>query len=115
MTLAVMPQLLGLMACHGDQPGTDRVFVSDEVRNLVHVVDGQTGRAEGELRTGGRPRGIALSRDGETLYVAASNADRIEAWSAGELRQERVYRAGSDPERFALTPDGSALLVANED
>jgi PQQ-dependent catabolism-associated beta-propeller protein len=106
---------LSLTGCHGAQPGPDRVFVSDEAGNVVRVLDGLTGREEGTLHTGARPRGLAVSPDGATLYVAASTANRIEAWGTRNLQRHRLYFAGSDPERFALSPDGRSLVIANED
>lgn len=104
-----------LAACHGTaKPGPDEVFVSDE-RGVVHMVDGASGRIEGKLQTGKRPRGMALSADGKTLYVAASDANRIEAWDTHLKQRTRLYDAGSDPERFALSPDGRSFYAANED
>jgi PQQ-dependent catabolism-associated beta-propeller protein len=93
----------------------DIVFVSNEGSNLVNVVDGATGRIEGQLATGPRPRGMAFSPDRKTLYVAASNANRIEAWDVHSRSRVAAYASGSDPERFAVSPDGSTMYVANED
>jgi len=73
------------------------------------------GKDEGRLVTGPRPRGMALSADGRTLYVAASNANRIEGWDTRSRRRIATYASGSDPERFAVSPDGAALYIANED
>ena len=118
MRLAGLPGLLPvLLASCAAAPETDPdlVLVSNEQRDLVHVVDGGSGTIEGRLETGGRPRGLALSLDGRTLYVAASRSNRIEAWDPRARRRLRVYAAGSDPERFALAPDGRSLFVANED
>jgi PQQ-dependent catabolism-associated beta-propeller protein len=107
--------LLALAACGRAEKGNDRLFVSDEKADVVHVLDGATGADEGELKTGARPRGMALSPDRRTLYVAASNANRIEAWDVASLRRVRIYASGSDPERFAVSPDGRTLAIANED
>ena len=82
--------------------GPDRVFISDEAANLVHVLDGASGVREGELRTGKRPRGLVLSPDRRLLYVAASESDRIEVWDARALRHIRDLATGSDPERLAV-------------
>jgi PQQ-dependent catabolism-associated beta-propeller protein len=96
------------------QPSTDTVFVSNEGTNDVALIDGATGRIEGHLATGQRPRGMALSPDGKTLFVAASNADRIEAWDVHSHAKTASFNSGPDPERFAVSPDGSTLYVANE-
>ena len=91
------------------------MYVSDEEADVVHVLDGRSGDVEGQLKTGERPRGLALSPDGRLLYVAASNSNTIEAWDPRSARLVRSYAAGSDPERFALAPDGQSLFIANED
>jgi PQQ-dependent catabolism-associated beta-propeller protein len=105
-----------LSACAAaEKPGPDRVFVSNEEADVVQVLDGRSGHREGELKTGERPRGLALSPDGRTLYVAASDSNRIEAWDAHTLVLLRAYAAISDPERFALSPDGRSLYIASED
>ncbi|MBU3079346.1 PQQ-dependent catabolism-associated beta-propeller protein [Sphingomonas quercus] len=112
---AVLPVLALLAACSPERKGDDLVFVSDEEANVVHVIDGASGAKEGDLVTGARPRGLALSPDGRTLYVAASNANRIEAWDVAGRHRLHVYDSGSDPERFAVSPDGHTLYIANED
>jgi PQQ-dependent catabolism-associated beta-propeller protein len=114
-TALAVPLALALAACGRAGKGNDLVFVSDEAANVVHVVDGASGAAEGELRTGLRPRGMGHSPDGKTLYVAASNANRIEAWDVARRRLIRSYGSGSDPERFAVSPDGRTIYIANED
>ena len=106
---------LTLSTCTRPQPSNDTVFVSNEGSSQVTMIDGATGRIEGQLATGPRPRGIELSADGRTLYVAASNADRIEAWDVATHRRARAFGSGTDPERFAISPDGKTAYIANED
>jgi len=72
-------------------PSNDTVFVSNEATNQVSVVDGASGQIEGQLATGPRPRGMAFSPDGKTIYVAASNANRIEAWDAHSRTKIATY------------------------
>ena len=99
--LALAGLLVGSCAPHS-QPSNDVVFVSNEGTNQVSVLDGATGRSEGTLATGPRPRGMAFSPDGKVLYVAASNANRIEAWDVHSRNRVATYASGSDPERFAV-------------
>lgn len=106
--------LLVLAACSRPQPGPDRVFVSDEEADVVHVLDGLTGRVEATLRTGERPRGMALSPDGRVLYLAASESNRIELWDTRRLAKLRDIPTG-DPERLSVSADGRTIYVANED
>src|SRR5205085_8175415 len=94
--------LVWIAGCSGSPPSTDLVFVSDEAANVVHIVDGATGRIEGSLATGRRPRGMALSPDRRTLYVAASDDNRIEIWDIATRRRVGLLNSGPDPERFAV-------------
>jgi PQQ-dependent catabolism-associated beta-propeller protein len=103
-----------LAGCSRTAQSTDTVFVSNEAGGVT-LIDGATGRIEGRLATGPRPRGMAFSPDGRIFYVAASNANRIEAWGAHSHRPIKTYGAGTDPERFAISPDGGTAYVANED
>ena len=70
-----------------------------------------------------RPRGIEFSPDGNQLFVALSDpqknvqtsGDGIVSIDVASGRINGIYPSGSDPERFAITPDGKRLYAANED
>ena len=79
-------------------PSNDIVFVSNEQANEVTLVDGATGEIVSHLATGPRPRGMGFSPDRRTFYVAASNADRIEAWNIASRRRVATDGSGTDPE-----------------
>jgi len=108
--------LLALAAC-ADPTTTapHTVYVSDEQADVIHVIDGRRLVEVARIAVGRRPRGLALSPDGATLYVAVSNDDRIASVSTLTRRVNATLRSGPDPERFALSPDGRTLYVANED
>lgn len=103
-----------------DQP---LVLVSNEGSATVAVMDATDHRLLARIPVGSRPRGIHVSPDGRTLYVAlsddaptrASDRDAIAAidLSSGEL--VRRFPAGTDPEQFAISPDGRRLYASNED
>jgi PQQ-dependent catabolism-associated beta-propeller protein len=106
---------LALATCGGPrQPSNDTVFASNEA-GYVTLLDGATGRIEGQLATGKRPRGMAFSPDRKIFYVAASDSNRIETWDVATRKRLRLYNSGSDPERFAISPDGNTAYIANED
>ena len=115
-------------------PAGGRLFVTNETSGDITVIDVAAAKPIATIPVGKRPRGIRLSPDGTTLYVALSGspiappgvdestlppadkkADGIGVVSVSEQRLLRVIQAGSDPEQTAVSKDGSRLFVANED
>jgi YVTN family beta-propeller protein len=115
-------------------PAGPRLFVTDEVGGVITVIDVNSARAIATIPVGKRPRGLALSPDMETIYVALSGtpiggpgvdedklppadkkADGIGVISVKELRLLRVIHGGSDPENVAVSKDGSRVFATNED
>ena len=81
---------------------------------------------------GKRPRGIHASRDGKTIYVALSgspiagpgvdesklpppdkSADGIGVFDIASGKLIKTIAAGSDPEEFDLSKDGTVLYTSN--
>ncbi len=94
--------------------GTGRIFVTNEGSDSVSVINGKTLEVEQTLSIGKRPRGIGLSPDGRELYVAASEDNAIVVVDPGSLKVLRTFPAGSDPETFAVHPNGH-IYISNED
>lgn len=114
-----------------------RLYVSNEDSGTVTVIDMATAQAIDNFEVGVRPRGIRLSPDGKTLFVALSGSpkcgpnvseEECEKMAADKTKDGvamidlaaghklvRVLPGGSDPEQFDITPDGKRLYVANED
>ena len=107
-----------------------RAFVSNEFGGDVTVIDVGTDRIVGRLRVGptgvARPRGIALSPDSKTVYVAVTDptygqSEGGRQWQfilAIDVATARVggkYHCGTDPERLDVTPDGTRIYCSNED
>jgi YVTN family beta-propeller protein len=111
-----------------------RLYVSDERGGTVVVVDAASGRIEGRIAVGKRPRGLALAPDGRYLYVALSGtaiggpgvdesslpppdrrADGIGVIDVRTLKLVRTLQSGPDPETFAVAPNGKTIYVSNED
>src|SRR5436190_11337988 len=99
------------------------VFVSNELARTVTVIDGKTHQPVSEIAVPGRPRGIAVSADGQRLYVALSDTVRQKAGPADgiiaiDVRERRIVDrlpAGTDPEQFAISADGRWVYASNED
>ncbi|HEY0767733.1 MAG TPA: cytochrome D1 domain-containing protein [Steroidobacteraceae bacterium] len=113
-----------------------RAYVSNEDDGTVTVVDTQRLAAIATIAVGKRPRGLALSRDGASLYVAVSGvpkcpppisdkacaklprdrkADGVAVVDTATLKQTRLLKGVSDPERIEIGADGHTLFVTNED
>lgn len=110
-----------------------KVYVSNERSDDVSVIDGATGEVVSTLAVGKRPRGLTVSADGRTLYVAVSGspiagpgvdestlpppdktADGIAVVDLSSGKVRTVVRGVSDPEQVAAAPDGR-LFIASED
>jgi YVTN family beta-propeller protein len=129
-----------------------QIFVSNEKSGDVTIIDGGDFKVIGTIPVGKRPRGIHVSPDGKTVYVALSgtpiegppaldaagnpilkknqkkdddddddhakadkSADGIGVVDVSQRKLTGKISAGSDPEEFALSKDGSHIYVSNED
>src|SRR6185295_12624563 len=111
-----------------------RVFVTNETSGDLTVIDAATQAVVATAPLGKRPRGIQVSPDRKSLYVALSgsppappgtdertlpppdrSADGIGEVDADTYKLKRVIHAGNDPEQLAISADGARLYVANED
>jgi PQQ-dependent catabolism-associated beta-propeller protein len=113
-----------------------RAYVSNEDGHSVTVIDTGKNEAIATVPVGKRPRGMKLSPDEKTLYIAVSGlpkcpptvpdeecaklerdlkADGIAVLDTTTLKLSKVIQAGSDPEQFDISADGKRMYVANED
>jgi len=92
----------------------DRIFVTNERSNNISVIDAETLTVEHTIDVGDRPRGIGLSPDNSELYVAVSEENKIVVLDPNSLKILRDFEAGSDPETFAVHPNGN-IYISNED
>jgi YVTN family beta-propeller protein len=126
------------LACHPDDEASSarvaRVYVSNEDSGDITVIDATTGAVVATVPVGKRPRGLRVTPDGRTLYVALSGspkappgvdestlppadrtADGIGVVDLARLALVGVLPSGRDPETFDVTPDGATLVVSNEE
>jgi len=122
---------LSLAACAHRAQGGERLFVSDDIGEVVVGVDMPTVGVANRIAVSGHPRGMAFSPDHATLYVAlsagpdadeeegqgdsgAAPADGVAAIDVASAKVLRVLSAGKDPVRIATSRDGRLLFVANQ-
>ncbi|MGZ8471026.1 MAG: glutaminyl-peptide cyclotransferase [Gemmatirosa sp.] len=115
---------------------TELAYVSNEGSGEISVIDVATDSVVATIAVGTRPRGVRVTPDGRTVFVALSGSPRcpptmpdaeceklavdkskdgIAEIDAATRRVRRVLPGGSDPEQFDVTPDGTRLFVSNED
>ena len=94
---------------------TYRAFVSNERSDSVSVIDIRTNEVEATIdNVGDRPRGIGFSPDRAYVYVALGEENAIGVIDTRTLELVKKVPAGSDPEAFAVHPNGNVYL-SNED
>jgi YVTN family beta-propeller protein len=111
-----------------------RVYVSNELGGDLSVIDAASGKVVDTIAVGKRPRGLHVTRDGKTVFVALSGspiagphvkdkdlppadkkADGIGVVDVATGKFTGKIASGSDPEGFAMSRDERLLFVSNED
>src|SRR5256884_6624859 len=113
-----------------------RAYVSNEDDGTVTVIETQRLTALATVTVGKRPRGLVLSPDGASLYVALTGlpkcpppipekrcaklprdrqADGVAVIRTATLKQTPLLKGVSDPERVEISRDGHSLFVNDED
>jgi YVTN family beta-propeller protein len=152
--MTAVAALVLVAACGKDQPslggradttaaasaGTASVgelaYVTNEDSQELSVIDTRTDSVVASIPVGTRPRGVRVSHDGRTVFVALSGSpkcpptmpdeeceklkadkskDGVAVVDAVGRKVTRVLPGGSDPETFDISEDGSTLFVSNED
>jgi PQQ-dependent catabolism-associated beta-propeller protein len=115
MNLSRIIFIIGVLLSHGLQAApTNRIFVTNERGNSISVINGESLEVEASIDIGKRPRGIGLSPDHSELYVAVSEENLIAVVDPVSLKVIRKFKSGSDPETFAVHPNGN-IYISNED
>ena len=111
-------------------------YVTNEDSQNLSVIDTRSDSVIATIPVGTRPRGVRVSQDGRTVFVALSGSpkcpptmpdeeceklkadkskDGIAMVDVIQRKVSRVLPGGSDPEAFDISRDGTTLFVSNED
>jgi YVTN family beta-propeller protein len=129
-SLLVLPALLAITSSSRAAPARPIVVVTAETAGEAIFADPDEGAVIAEVSVAGRPRGLALSRDGRRLFVAvvgpinsrggAGPAAATGTGAAGlamidmaTRKLERKVAAGPAPVAVAVSPDGRTAYVVN--
>ena len=87
-------------------------WVPNEKSGTLSVVDTATDKVVGEVRTGGKPRGIAAQPDGTTVYVSDQDANALQVIDAAKREVRSRIALGPSPEGISVSRDGQWIAAA---
>jgi YVTN family beta-propeller protein len=91
-----------------------RAFATNEGAGTISVIDVATDTVLSTIETGGKPRGLAVCKGSDKLYVSEQKS--AELWMIDTVKGEIEQRVqlGESPEALYCSPNGEWLAVANE-
>ena len=75
------------------------------------MIDLKGGRKLRDVAVGGRPEGIALSKDELVLWVGDLEGSRVQAFDTDTFDRLAEIKTGGIPIRVAAGPDGKWIVV----
>jgi len=94
-------------------PDGTRAYVTDEVADLIRVVDVVNGVTLDSVLVGNRPIDINITPDGRKLYVANQTDQNIAVIDVGSLIAFKHIPIGAVPGEVEITKDGLRAYVTN--
>src|SRR5262249_20427736 len=79
---------------------------------VLDIKDDRIGVA-GRVEVGPEPRGVAISAEGSTAYVAVGVANEVVRVDLGDRKVTGRLAVGREPWGLALSPDGARLVLGN--
>lgn len=89
-----------------------KAYVGNFKDNTVSVIDVGRAAVVATIPVSAGPHGMAMARDGKTVYVAGDGSANLDILDADTDRVRQTVGVGKTPHGLALTPDGHLLLVA---
>ncbi len=114
-TAAIAALSLTSLALGASPASAYKVFISNEKENTISVIDSEKMEVIHTIKTGNRPRGIILSKDGKWVIVCTSDDNRMQVYDAETFQYVKDLPSGPDPELPILHTSGNPLYVSNED
>ena len=95
----------------------DTLYISNRGSRSVSVIHRGEWQVAAELPTGIEPNGLALAKDGKTLYVVSATAlgtprsGTLAAYDTATLEQRWVLPVGEEPRDVAVTDEHHAVVT----
>jgi YVTN family beta-propeller protein len=96
-------------------PGTARIYVTNQLDNTASVIDGDTHKIVATVRVGVSPAQMAVSPDRKSVYVANTGSDTVSVLNTVDNSVARTIALPrrSRPTDAALSPSGRYLYTAD--
>src|SRR4029450_4581974 len=103
--------LLVVLAVGGANPAAfaATAYVPNEGSATISVIDTTTDQVTATIRHGTKPRGIAIARDGERLYLSEQTGNALVVVDLVKGATIATIPLGDSPEAIYLSPDGKWL------
>ena len=88
-----------------------KAYVANFKDNTVSVIDTETAKVIGTIPVAAGPHGMAITRDGRTVYVSGDGSSSLDVIDTTVDKVVKTIEVGKTPNGIALTPDNRVLLV----
>ena len=103
--------LLDTSAC-GEETGA-KAYVTLVNDDAVAVIRTDTNEVTQTIPVGDRPRGIAISPDGQEAYVVNAGDNTVSVINTASKTVVATFPVGDEPQGVAFAPDGATAYVTN--
>jgi YVTN family beta-propeller protein len=107
LLLAAVPVVLA----SGIAAAAPKAYVGNFADDTVSVIDTADGKVVATIPVVQGPHGMAITRDGRTVYVAGDGSSSLSVIDTATDKVVKTVEVGKSPNGLALTPDGKLLLV----
>lgn len=89
-------------------------YVTNEKSGTLSIIDIARDEVVGEIRAGGRPRGMAFASGGARLYVSDAQSNALKVLDLAARAVSASIDLGESPEGVSASPDGRWIVAAVE-
>ncbi len=89
-------------------------YVPNEKSGTITVIDTETDTVVAEVKAGDKPRGLAASKDGKTLYISDQPNNVLVKVDIEQRIAAGTVELGESPEGVSISPDGKWVAAASE-
>src|SRR5262245_50298343 len=113
-----MPLALTLFALSPSAPvqkpkagGTVKLYVTNSTGDDIHVIDLNTLKVSGRIKTGAHPHGAAASADGRLFFTTIESDHTLLVFDTATDKVLKAVKLSGLPNQCAATPDGKLVGV----